>query len=239
MYLDISSFSTISSSFSSTSSFVIVIVSPACSSASKEISSSTFSITVCNLLAPISSVFSLAFNEKEAKALIASSENSIFKSSTLNNAWYCLNKEFLVFVNILYKTSSFNDSNSTLKGNLPWSSGNKSLGFETWKAPAAINKIWSVEIVPYFVWTSLPSTIGSKSLWTPSFEGSWFCEDLEDAILSISSKNIIPPFLALFKASTFIASWSNNLSLAEDLNKFLASFIETSFLILSKTPKIQ
>ena len=70
-------------------------------------------------------------------------------------------------------TSSFDKScNSTRIGNLPCSSGIKSLGLATWNAPEAINKIWSVLITPYFVFTWLPSTIGKISLCTPSLETS-------------------------------------------------------------------
>ena len=39
----------------------------------------------------------------------------------------------------------------------------RSLGFDTWKAPAAMKRTWSVRIEPYFVRTVVPSTIGSRS----------------------------------------------------------------------------
>ena len=56
---------------------------------------------------------------------------------------------------------SFNASNSTLIGSLPCNSGSKSEGFASWKAPDAINKIWSVFIGPYFVLTVVPSIKGN------------------------------------------------------------------------------
>ena len=42
----------------------------------------------------------------------------------------------------------FSDSNSTRIGKRPCSSGMRSEGFDTWKAPAAINRMWSVRTMP-------------------------------------------------------------------------------------------
>ena len=64
----------------------------------------------------------------------------------------------------LLKSSSFSAFNSTLIGNLPCSSGNKSDGLANWKAPEAINKMWSVLIGPCLVLTVVPSIKGNKSL---------------------------------------------------------------------------
>lgn len=60
------------------------------------------------------------------------------------------------------------------------------------KAPAAINKIWSVFICPYFVDTVEPSTIGKISRCTPSRDTSGPEEEPFTATLSISSKKMIP-----------------------------------------------
>ena len=110
---------------------------------------------------------------------------------------------FLGVCKIWTKSFWVNLLNSTRIGNRPWSSGIRSDGLEKWNAPAAMNKIWSVWIMPYFVFTALPSTIGNKSLWTPSRLTSgppppfWL-----PAILSISSIKIIPVFSALLIASS-------------------------------------
>ena len=65
-------------------------------------------------------------------------------------------------------------------------------GLLKWKAPAAMNRIWSVRTMPYLVLTAEPSTMGSRSRCTPSREMSdvRFWEEL--AILSISSMKMMP-----------------------------------------------
>ena len=122
---------------------------------------------------------------------------------------------------------------STLIGNLPCNSGIKSDGFEVWKAPAPINRIWSVFIIPYLVFTDEPSIIGSKSLWTPSLEISG-PEELDDplAILSISSIKIMPSCSALFIALSLIESLSINFSASRSI-KILKASLTLTFLFFS------
>ena len=104
--------------------------------------------------------------------------------SVFIKAEYCFVNEFSVSVKILMKSFSLKACNSTLTGNLPCNSGSRSLGFTTWKAPDAINKIWSVFIGPYLVETVVPSIKGNRSLWTPSLLTS---ADLVSALENILS----------------------------------------------------
>ena len=145
-----------------------------------------------------------------SKAISASLETASFVKMTstfsvASNALYCFNKAFLGSVRIRSKSSLDKSFNSTRIGKRPCNSGIKSLGFATWKAPDAINKIWSVLITPYFVFTWLPSTIGKMSRCTPSRETSPPLWPLA-AILSISSIKIIPEVSASFNASACISS---------------------------------
>ena len=57
------------------------------------------------------------------------------------NATYCLIKALFGSVKILTKSSAVKSSNSTRIGKRPCNSGIKSLGFDKWKAPEAINKM--------------------------------------------------------------------------------------------------
>ena len=77
-------------------------------------------------------------------------------------------------------------------GKRPWSSGIRSAGFATWKAPAAMKRTWSVRTTPYLVVTAVPSTMGRRSRWTPSRETSGPCPRSRPAILSISSRKTMP-----------------------------------------------
>ena len=151
---------------------MIIIFSPALSVAVKLISSRIFSIIVCNLLAPIFSTVAFTSDAILAIVSIPSSENSRSTFSVLSNATYCLIKLKSGSFNILLKSSLVKASSSTLIGNLPCNSGSKSDGLASWNAPDAINKIWSVFIGPYFVFTVVPSIKGNKSLWTPSLDTS-------------------------------------------------------------------
>src|SRR5438034_949972 len=90
------------------------------------------------------------------------------------------------------KSSRVKGSSSTRIGKRPWSSGMRSEGFATWKAPAAMKRTWSVRTVPYLVVTAEPSTIGSRSRWTPSRETSGPWPPSRPAILSSSSGKLIP-----------------------------------------------
>ena len=72
---------------------------------------------------------------------IPSFENSKVTFSVCNNALYCLIKLLSGSSNILLKSSLVKAFNSTLIGNLPCNSGNKSEGLASWNAPEAINNI--------------------------------------------------------------------------------------------------
>ena len=66
------------------------------------------------------------------------------------------------------KSLTVSECSSTRMGKRPCSSGMRSLGLETWKAPAAMKRMWSVETMPYLVLTVVPSTMGRMSRCTPS-----------------------------------------------------------------------
>ncbi len=93
-------------------------------------------------------------------------------------------------------------------GNLPWNSGMRSEGLATWNAPEAIKSMWSVLTMPYFVFTVEPSTMGRRSLWTPSLETSGLVPDCRPAILSISSMKTMPDCSTLSTASLWTFSMS-------------------------------
>jgi hypothetical protein len=101
---------------------------------------------------------------------------------------------------------------STRIGKRPCSSGIRSDGLETWKAPAATKRMWSVRTIPYFVCTVEPSTIGSRSRWTPSRETSGPAPPRSPAILSISSRKTIPLSSARSSASLITSSMLTSLS---------------------------
>ena len=136
------------------------------SDAVKLISSRIFSRIVCNLLAPIFSTSSLTFVAIIAISDTASSENDNFTPSVAINSIYCFIKLFSGSLRILIKSSFPSAVSSTLFGNLPCNSGRRSEGFDTWKAPDATNKMWSVLIEPYFVDTV---DLCSPHLKFPSF----------------------------------------------------------------------
>ena len=110
------------------------------------------------------------------------------------------------------KSSLDKASSSTLIGSLPCNSGSKSEGLANWKAPDAINNIWSVFIGPYFVLTVVPSIKGNKSLCTPYLDTSPPTLSVLPEILSISSKKTIPLFSVEIFAALIILSCSINLS---------------------------
>ena len=139
------------------------MVSPACSSASKDKSSKSVSIIVCRRLAPMFSTFWFTSAARELNLSIASSVNLIVTSSVSKRLVYCFVKAFFGSVKIRLKSSALKDSSSTRSGKRPCHSGIKSLGFETLKAPAAIKRMWVVSITPNFVFTFEPSTIGKIS----------------------------------------------------------------------------
>ena len=91
-------------------------------------------------------------------------------------------------------------------GKRPWSSGIRSDGLATWKAPAPMNSTWSVLTGPYFVVTVVPSTIGRRSRWTPSRDTSGPWPPSRPATLSISSRKTMPACSTRSRASS-ATSW--------------------------------
>ena len=69
-----------------------------------------------------------------------------------------------------------------------------------------MKRIWSVRIIPYLVFTVVPSTIGSRSRCTPWRDTSAPCTSLRLAILSISSRNTMPLASTLAIALSFNSS---------------------------------
>src|SRR6266542_4182020 len=69
----------------------------------------------------------------------ASVTPSVFKSST-----YWRMRAFCGSLRMRTKSSRVKGSSSTRIGKRPWSSGIRSDGLETWKAPAAMKRMWSV-----------------------------------------------------------------------------------------------
>ena len=70
------------------------------------------------------------------------------------------------------RSSRVSAFSSTRIGRRPCSSGSRSEGLATWKAPEAMNRMWSVFTGPYLVETVVPSISGSRSRCTPSRETS-------------------------------------------------------------------
>ena len=70
-----------------------------------------------------------------------SSENLRLTFSVFKSALYCLIKLLSGSFRILLKSSSLRAFNSTLIGNLPCNSGNRSDCFASWNAPYAMNNI--------------------------------------------------------------------------------------------------
>ena len=92
--------------------------------------------------------------------------------SVASSAWYWRISEARGSRRIRAKSSRVRSCISTRIGNRPWSSGIRSEGLLRWNAPAAMNRTWSVLTGPYLVVTVVPSTIGSRSRWTPWRETS-------------------------------------------------------------------
>src|SRR3972149_1806593 len=92
--------------------------------------------------------------------------------SVASSAVYCLVSAFCGSVRIRTKSSFVRLFSSTRRGKRPCISGIRSAGFETWKAPAAMKRIWSVRTIPCLVLTVEPSTIGRRSRCTPSRDPS-------------------------------------------------------------------
>mmetsp|Transcript_7870 Transcript_7870/g.26006 ORF Transcript_7870/g.26006 Transcript_7870/m.26006 type:complete len:307 (+) Transcript_7870:1282-2202(+) len=171
------------------------------------------STMACNRRAPMLSTFELISSDNSAILKTDSLVNSKFMSSVSISALCCLKMFAFGSVKIRCKSSLVKPFNSTRMGNRPCNSANISLGLFWLNAPDAMNKIWSVETFPYFVETTDPSMIGSKSRCTPSEEASAPCRESElETILSISSMKTIPSDSTAITASFAMASWVSNLS---------------------------
>ena len=112
--------------------------------------------------------------------------------SVASKAAYWRVRHASVLVRMRSKSCTESDSSSTRIGNRPCSSGIRSDGFDRWKAPLPMNRMWSVRIIPYLVVTVVPSTSGSRSRCTPWRETSAPWVSVRLAILSISSRNTMP-----------------------------------------------
>ena len=77
--------------------------------------------------------------------------NSSVAPSASISAAYCLVSAFSGSVMMRTKSASVGGLSSTRIGKRPCSSGIRSEGLETWNAPAATNRTWSVFTMPYFV----------------------------------------------------------------------------------------
>src|SRR5581483_4386713 len=118
------------------------------SGARKLISSRTRSMMVCRRRAPMFSVVSLTRKAKRAISSNDSGVNSSFKPSVSSSAVYCFVSEDFGSCRMRMKSSTVSDFSSTRMGKRPCSSGMRSLGLETWKAPAAMKRMWSVRTMP-------------------------------------------------------------------------------------------
>ena len=125
------------------------------------------------------------------------------------------------------KSSFCSDFSSTRIGKRPCSSGMRSDGFAVWKAPAAMKRIWSVFIGPYFVMTVEPSTIGRMSRCTPSRETSGPEPCPLTATLSISSRKTMPLFSAARMAASLTSSMSTSFAASSCWKSFRAAATET------------
>src|SRR5947208_1368861 len=157
MYRDRSWSRQMSASRCRTCSASIVSSLPGRSGASNEISSKSFSITVYRRRAPMFSVLSFTRMAISAMASTASGRKWSVTPSVFNSSTYCRTSAFRGSVRMRTKSSRVKGSSSTRIGNRPWSSGIRSDGLATWKAPAAMKRTWSVRTTPYLVVTAEPS----------------------------------------------------------------------------------
>src|SRR3569832_2291057 len=152
--------------------------------------------------------------------------NSICTFSVSSSASYCIVRHASVPVRMRSKSAIDSESSSTRIGKRPCSSGIKSDGLARWKAPEAMNRIWSVFTVPYFVLTVVPSTKGSKSRCTPARDTSTLPPASErEAILSISSRNTMPFCSTLAIAFCFSSSSLTRRAASSSTSSFIASLI--------------
>ncbi len=201
----------------------MVRLCPALSGASKDISSSRRSITVCSRRAPMFSADSLTRVAISAMARMAWGVKFMVTPSVASSASYWEISAFLGSVRMRTKSSAVSAVSSTRMGKRPCSSGIKSAGLEMWKAPAAMNSTWSVLIMPYLVLTVEPSTRGSKSRCTPSRLTSGPRPCSRPAILSISSRKMMPSCSTLARASETTRSMSMSLPASSLVSISMAS----------------
>ncbi len=161
---------------------------------------------------------------------IADWSNIISSPSTASSACCCFVSALSGSVSMRMKSCFVSELSSTRMGNLPCSSGMRSFTDATWNAPAAMNRMWSVFTAPCLVVTVDPSTMGSRSLWTPWREISGppdFPDAEGDAILSISSRNTMPYCSVLSIAFVFIFSLSMSFSVSCSMSIFFACLTVT------------
>src|SRR5919106_2112670 len=196
MYLDRSWSRLRSARRSLTYSASMVSSLPGMSGASNEISSKSRSMIVYSRRAPMFSVLAFTCMAISAIASTASGRNRSVTRSVRSNSTYWRSRAFSGSVRMRTKSSFVKGSSSTRIGKRPCSSGMRSEGLATWKAPAAMNRTWSVRTLPYLVVTAEPSTIGSRSRCTPSRDtsGPPWPPPCRPAILSNSSRNTMPEF---------------------------------------------
>ncbi|MNT37793.1 hypothetical protein D3C72_1739490 [compost metagenome] len=147
-----------------------------------------------------------------------SGRKSSVTPSVASNAWYCLTSEAWVCVRMASKSCTDSDSSSTRIGKRPCNSGIRSLGLARWKAPEAMNRMWSVLTMPYLVETVVPSTSGSRSRCTPAREMSALLPSARLVTLSISSRNTMPFCSTLRSASTLISSSLTSLAASSSIS---------------------
>mmetsp|Transcript_14597 Transcript_14597/g.25682 ORF Transcript_14597/g.25682 Transcript_14597/m.25682 type:complete len:243 (-) Transcript_14597:721-1449(-) len=170
------------------------LVPGSCVEASNEISSIIRSITEWRRRAPMFSTIRLASVAMRAISRSASGSNWSSTSSVFISSVCWRIRLATGSVRILYISVSVRPFSSTRIGRRPCSSASRSDGFAVWNAPDAMNRMWSVSTLPYFVLMVEPSMSGSRSRCTPSALAS--AEPMprksrELQILSISSMKTI------------------------------------------------
>ena len=128
----------------------------------KLISSTTFSSTVCSRRAPMFSTAPFTATAASASASMASSVKVSVTPSVAISAWFWRIRLASGSVRMRRKSSRVSAFSSTRIGRRPCSSGSRSEGLATWKAPEAMNSTWSVFTGPYLVETVVPSISGKQ-----------------------------------------------------------------------------
>ena len=152
------------------------------------------------------SVRSLTCQATSAIRRMQSSVSSRLSPSVASRALYCSVSEHLGSVRMRSNSSGVSALSSTRIGRRPCNSGIRSLGLARWKAPDAMNRIWSVRTMPYLVLTVEPSISGSRSRCTPSRDTSVPPVSERLATLSSSSIKTMPWFSTTSMACTLSSS---------------------------------